>query len=432
MQNPTDAFKWVDTYVRPPNKVLITTRFRSFVGDYPIEIGGMTDEQADSLISNHAKRLGVLDLLTADYKERLIRESDGHPYVIKILLGAVADERQAVSPRRVVASSADLLRSLFERTYSALSLAAQRVFLLLCSWRVFVPEVAVEAVSLRPGTERFDVSGALEELSRYSLVDRIDSVDGEFVGVPLAAAEYGRRKLEASPFKVAIEQDRRLLMEFGAGKRGDAMNGVLPRIDSLVRVVAERASEKPEALDEILPVLEYLASRVPEAYLRLADLVIEVEESLDSNNQAIQYLRSYLEVAPPPEKKDVWLRVSSLCESSQDWLGAIHALSEAMLLSTSDREEMSRYANRMNTLLRDIKRQKIEEAWSGAIEELIRRAIEALERQLANLTATDCSRLAWLYLNIGNTARALDIANLGVSRDHTNEYCLNLIRKFDS
>ena len=438
MQNPSDAFKWIDTYVRPPNKVLITTRFRSFVGDYHIEIGGMTDEEAHCLIDEHASRLGVAELLDLTYKERLVRESDGHPYVIKILLGAVAKEGQAVNPRRIVASSEDLLRSLFERTYNALSLAGQRVFLLLCSWRVMVPEVAVEAVSLRPGTERFDVAGALEELSRYSLVDRVDSLedsmegDGVFVGVPLAAAEYGRRKLEASPFRAAIEDDRRLLMEFGAGRQSDTAHGVLPRIDNLVQAVAKRASEKPETLEEILPVLEYLADRVPKAYLRLADLVIEVDDSTDSAGQAIRYLRSYLEVAPPPERLEVWLTLAGLCESRKDWHGAVHALSEAMLLSTSDREDMSRYANRINYLLRDLKSQNIEAAWSGGIQELIGQAIQAMERRFSTLNATDCSRLSWLHLNIGSTGRALDIAKTGLDRDLTNEHCLNLVRKLDS
>ena len=437
MQNPSDTFKWVDTYIRPPNKVLITTRFRSFVGDYHIEIGGMTDEQANYLIDEHASRLGVAELLNSTYKERLIRESDGHPYVIKILLGAVAKGKRVVAPRREVASSDDLLRSLFERTYNALSLAGQRVFLLLCSWRVFVPEVAVEAVSLRPGTERFDVSGALEELSRYSLVDRVDTVedseegDGAFVGIPLPAAEYGRRKLEASPFRAAIEQDRRLLMEFGAGRRSDAAHGVLPRIDSLVQAVAKRASEKAETLDEILPVLEYLADRVPKAYLRLVDLVMEVDDSTDSAEQAIRYLRSFLEVAAPPDRLDAWLRLAGLCESNQDWLGAVHALSEVMQLSTSDREDMSRYANRMNTLIRDLKSRSIDAAWSGEIQELIERAIRAMERRLSTLNATDCSRLAWLYRNINNTSRALDIANIGLEREPTNEHCLNLVRKLD-
>jgi hypothetical protein len=69
VQSPADVFKWIDTYVRPPNKVLITTRFRDFVGDYPIEIGGMTDGEADSLVDQQSVRLGIGRLLNAAYKQ---------------------------------------------------------------------------------------------------------------------------------------------------------------------------------------------------------------------------------------------------------------------------------------------------------------------------------------------------------------------------
>ena len=145
LQSPADVFKWIDTYIRPPNKVLITTRFRDFNGDYAIKIGGMTDEQAGGLVDQHAVRLKITALLDSVYKKELIREADGHPYVIKILLGQVQKEGHAVKPERIVASNDDLLKALFERTYGALSPGGQRVFLLLCSWRVVVPEVAVEA-----------------------------------------------------------------------------------------------------------------------------------------------------------------------------------------------------------------------------------------------------------------------------------------------
>ena len=202
------------------------------------------------------------------------------------------------------------------------------------------------------------------------------------------------------------------MMEFGAGKQRDAANGVLPRINSLVQAVAKRASEHPETLDEILPVLEYLAERVPKAYLRLADLVIEVDYSADAFGQAVGYLRSFLEVAAPPDRLEVWLRVAELCESKQDWHGAVHALSEAMSLSTSGRDDISRYANRINILLRDLKNRNVEVAWSGGLRELIERAIETMERRLDVLTAMDCSRLAWLHQNIGNSNKALDIANI--------------------
>ena len=46
LENPSDVFNWVDTYIRLPNRVLITTRFRDFAGDYPIDIWGMTDDEA--------------------------------------------------------------------------------------------------------------------------------------------------------------------------------------------------------------------------------------------------------------------------------------------------------------------------------------------------------------------------------------------------
>ena len=35
----------------------------------------------------------------------------------------------------------------------------------------------------------------------------------------------------------------------------------------------------------------------------------------------------------------------------------------------------------------------------------------------------NCSRLAWLYLNIGNSQRALDVVKVGVERDPANEHC---------
>jgi len=85
LESPADVFSWVDTHIRLPNKVLTTTRFRDFAGDYPIEVRGMTDEEALRLIDQEAGRLGIHKLLGADYKDKLIDESDGHPYVIKIL-----------------------------------------------------------------------------------------------------------------------------------------------------------------------------------------------------------------------------------------------------------------------------------------------------------------------------------------------------------
>jgi hypothetical protein len=430
LESPADIFNWLDTHVRPPNKVLITTRFREFVGDYPIEIGGMTDDEALALISEHASGLEIAHLIGTEYKEELIRESDGHPYVIKILLGQVARERRAVKPERIVASADHLLTALFERTFEKLSPAGQRIFLLLSSWRVFVPWIAVEAISLRPGNERFDVAGALVELRRFSLVDEVGSGEENesFVGVPLAAATYGRRKLEVSPFKAAVEEDRKLLIEFGAGKRDDAYRGVLPRIQRLVASVAGKASADASALEGSLPVLEYLASRVPSAYVMLADLVLEVGDG-KFVERAKTYLRRFLETARAHEKQRAWLRLADLCHSVDDAVGEVHALSEAALLPTLAPEDIGTLANRINNRIRALRGRRVDEAWSPEVGLLIERVAAAMERQSGNLTATDCSRLAWLYLNIGNENRAREVARIGLRREPANDHCLNLIRK---
>ena len=58
--------------------------------------------------------------------------------------------------------------------------------------------------------------------------------------------------------------------------------------------------------------------------------------------------------------------------------------------------------------------------------------IESLEKQIKGLSATDCSRLAWLLLNIGNSERALDVAKTGIQRESSNEYCQSLILNLES
>jgi len=429
VENPSDVFRWIDAYIRLPNKVLITTRFRDFAGDYPIHIGGMTDDEALALIDQESKRLGIGHLLGAVYKEDLIRESDSHPYVIKILLGQVVKEQRTVKPQRIVASADYLLTALFERTYGSLTPAAQRVFLLLSSWRVFVPEVAVEAVLLRPGNERFDVTGALEELHRFSLVEEVASTadNMRFVGVPLAAAMYGRRKLDASQFKVAVEEDRRLLIEFGAGKREDVHQGVYPRVERLVRSIAVNA--KAGALEDSFPVLEYLASRVPKTYLILVDLVLETDPSAEGHARAKTYLRRFLEKADPHEKRDAWWRLADLCRSSGDSVGEVHALGEAALLPTTDTEDIAEIANRLNNRIRELKGRRIEDAWSSELLSLLRRVVEGMEKRIDDLSATACSRLAWLHLNVQNDDRAREVVKIGIRRDPSNEHCQNLVRK---
>src|SRR5215469_16685954 len=120
----------------------------------------MSESEAQELISEVASELGIRRLLSDEYRSDLIRESDGHPYVIKILLGEVSKAQRAVRIERIVSDRSHLLESLFEPTFTSLSPAAKQVFLMLSNWRSIIPQLALEAVMLRAVNEKCDVEAA--------------------------------------------------------------------------------------------------------------------------------------------------------------------------------------------------------------------------------------------------------------------------------
>ena len=433
LQDPIEVFQWIDDHVRVPNKVLITTRSRDFRADFPIEVGGMTEKEAGELIDRRATALGIQDLSTPRYRRRLIEESEGHPYVIRLVLGEAAVQRKQVTPAGALSSANGVLDALFRRTFDALSAGAQRVFLLLSSWRVYVPEVAVEAVMLRRQAEHLDVAKALAEVVRYSLVERTDSEDARsaFVGVPLVAALFGARELEVSRHKPTVLNDRELLMDFGAGKKRDAHSGVGPRIENLIRRVAKRSSAGTGVLQgEDQSILEYLADRFPEVYWRLADLVAGWDESPLARDKGREYLKRFIVSASGAEKASAWERLADLRSKDGDAIGEVQALCEAAEFSGASLRKLSGYANRVNNVVFGNPQMRITATWLADREMLLGRLVAALEKRRNSLSATDCSRLAWLHVNAGNAERGIDIARMGAEKDPANEYCARFLERF--
>ena len=436
LKNPIDVFAWIDTFIRLPNKVLITTRIRDFHGDHPIEIHGMSSSEANDLINRHAGRLGIQNLLTRDYIDTLISESGGHPYAIKILLAEISRKKQLSKPERVFASADEVLNALFERTFVNLSPASQRTFLLLSSWRVSVPEFAVEAVSLRSESEeRYDVPEALDELSRFSLIERFHSDEDKttFVQVPLAATIFGQKELEVNPCKFSVAEDRKLLIEFGAGERSKSHQRAYPRIEKFFGYVAKRVNNNLDELGKVKPILEYLARKNRKAYLLLADLNMEFDHSDELVNESKNYIRRFIQAEPTTmEKARAWKQLKNLCRLSNDIIGEFHALSELAHLQPSNNLELGEVANSINSRIRELKHYQNESVPLNEIRTIVSSVAELMESLLSNLSATHCSRLAWLHLNLNNSNRALDIAKIGIDRDPKNEYCINLIQNLEN
>jgi len=421
--NPAEFYQWIDTYIRPPNKILITTRHREFKGDFPVDVKGMTPNESTQLIDATAKRLGIQSLLTAEYRDELFHESEGHPYVMKILLGEVAKAKKITKVSRIVAGADEILSALFERTYSRLSPAAQRVFLTVCNWRATVPVVALEAVMLRSADEKLDVGDAVSELRNFSFVEVTSSSadQQDFVTVPLITAEFGKRKLSVSPLKAAIEADTQLLHEFGGGPRTDLHRGVEPRIGRLLRFIARRVSEGKAEFSEYVPMLELIGRRYRRAWLQLAELYEELGGP-DRNQRQQEAIRRFLEGATGPEALEGWRRLANLCRVGKDQLGEVQALIEVSQ-RTSNLEDLSQIANRVNFILAEKELVLDADQKRNAVSRLA----NAMSSRITNADATDLSRLAWLYLHLGDTARAERVAAKGLAMDPENEHCLRLL-----
>jgi hypothetical protein len=92
------------------------------------------------------------------------------------------------------------------------------VFLTLGSWKSLVPVVALQAALLRPSNEdRIDVRAAIEELRKVSFIDIHNGKDGtSFLGIPLAASEFSKKKLTTAYGRSQVDNDAAYLRRFGA------------------------------------------------------------------------------------------------------------------------------------------------------------------------------------------------------------------------
>jgi hypothetical protein len=420
--NPIEVFEWINTYIRNPNKVLITSRIsRNFKADYPIEVNGMNEVECKSLIDLVSAKLKINTLLSASYIDELITESDGHPYIIKILLGEVAKSRKVSKIQRIVAEQEKILNALFKRTFNTLSPAAKRVFLTLCSWNSSIPIIAVEAVLWRPENERIDVQGAIEELIKSSFIDILNEDKDGLINVPLAASIFGKGELEVYPEKLKINDDRMLLMEFGASSQSNISVQIKSKIERKFSAVAKRTNTLAEFKRE-LPTLEYIASKIPKAY----SYIIEIFEEYADHESVKYYLREYLKsTTAADEKAKLWLKLADVCKHTKDWDGESHSLSELTLISGIEFSFISDASNRINYYFYYHPEGKLVEYKKLLLDKVI----EVMTKRIHEGNATDYSRLAWLLLNNNEDEKALQFVEKGLSMDSTNPHCQKLYAK---
>jgi len=143
-------------------------------------------------------------------------------------------------------------------------------------------------------------------------------------------------------------------------------------------------------------------------------------------DDAKQCLKRYLESTERTDQQGkAWERLWRLCARTNDWLGAIDALAQSAEIRSVGISYISNVANDLNLILR---RQShvIDSAYR---RNAVRRVAELMEKRTAEMNATDCSRLAWLFVHLSEIESARKITQLGLRLDPNNEHCLGLAAK---
>lgn len=421
IREPEELYEFVNNAVRLPNKVLITTRTTNFKSDYPIEVGGMNRDEYSKLVLECASSLGINDLLSKEYEDEIYTESNGHPYITKVLLGEVSARGQRATLKRVIASQENLLNSLFERSYANLTAAGQRVFLILCSWRSVIPRLGLEAVILRPKNERIDVPSAIEELRKSSLIEPVSGdPEGNFLSVPQSAAIFGKKKLITSSHREAIEADLEFVKAFGSTSTIEAERGLLPRVRKFAAFIAQRDSQDELTLQG-LSVLEFIANDYSPAWLILSEYYEERSELVES----ISCLQRYLQ--ENEHDRSSWFRLIQLFHKNGDERDELVA-SIRLAETTKEMDDISAAMNSLNRTLA-VRNIEIDSDERLLMAEKLRKIMEP---QIRKADATDLSRLAWLCLTTQDSVAARNYTMMGLKSDPTNRHCLRLQEKLQN
>ena len=291
----------------------------------------------------------------------------------------------------------------------------------LSSWRSAIPRIALEAVLVRPENDRIDVEAAIEELRRFSFIESTVSPDDgeEFLWLPLVAFEFGRKKLATAPNRDAIRNDVQFLQRFGASQKSDVPRGFSAALQRFVDATGREVADHPGGFGEYRAILEYIAGKYPPSWIFLSALYEEAggQDALaNAVNAAERYIEEVQADGDPAATYMGWIRLAELSRRSDDRLQELLSLVEAGCVSDSI-NLISDIANRVNFLLSDYLPDSDEKRL------LVSRLSVQMERRLSSASATDYSRLAWLYLHMGRDNDARRVTTVGLSLDGNNRYC---------
>lgn len=417
LKGVVEVHRFLDTYTHLPNKVLITSRERAFKADFPIEVQGMSLDEARELVTTVTRDLGIEGLVDEDLIRRLYDYSEGHPYVMRVLIGEMAKEGRFVPPQTLMPRRLDIVNAVFERSFNKLTDTGRRVFLTVANWRSAVSELALIVVLGRHG---LDVESGIEECLRLSLISSLAFADAQRAfAAPQLARVFGRKKLDGDPDRLLIQDDLSILQRFGVVRVGQSIQ--VPE-EEVIRNFVEWCIDhaKDVTADSLDGILQSIAELWPRAWEALA----RFRRRREAPQADVEYaLRRAVE--ENPTDKAIVLQRAEYARTIGDESTWLSSRIQAVELDPNDTELIMEVANELNQYIFRHSAE-IPQTRRGVYLASVR---EIMAHVSSRLDATGLSRLAWLYLHEGNDREAARYTKAGLKKDPNNVHCLRLAER---
>jgi hypothetical protein len=396
------SYAYLDELVQPPAKTIITSR-HVFTGDSPIEVRGMSQDEADQLLVGAARTAGVEPLMSDRVRGRIFERCQGHPYAMKLIASQVRSEAGLTGLLTSVIRNEDLLDALFRGSLEDLGNDDDAVFVFLLVGQ-FAAGLSEQALRVAAEPDSIDVDRALGALRKRSLVDIVRGGGAPRYDMPAMAREFAQRHLVGHLLRTEVEGTADFLRRWPAlidGRTSEAAEMMLAEVvnredDSLLRQRTVSALRVLTSFDEGVWVDVARAERA----VGSAHDVWEnaYKRAVEAAPDRADLLYEWSEVSPEPDRQ-VELKVQ-----------AVRADPRNVALA-------SRVANFLNGLYARDRDRYQPVRWSA----LMGAVIQALEASFAELDGEALSRLAWLYIHAGRSNDSRRVIERGLAVDFENQ-----------
>lgn len=421
-EDPRGVHRFLDTHTHMPNKVLLTSRERAFKADYPIKVHGMQPSEAEKLITGAARRLGIEGLIDEKTVRKIYEYAEGHPYIMRILVGEIAKERRYVPPAKAVSQRDDVVDAVFERSFRKLSRSGKVVFLTVGNWRSAIARMALTVVLSRRDV---DVDKGINECTRFALLVEDELSDGHpCYRAPELARTFAETKLQGDPDRLAIEEDLEVLQKFGVISSDRTVQTVTDEpVDRFTEWCKEKAQGgDEETVQELDNLLQQVGEMWAPGWMKLAQFRMRA----GMPNESIQYaLRRAVEEIP--YDPDAWLMRARYSQKQGDEEVYISSLVSAVDADPDNVALVSKAARNLANFVTQ-RKDEIPESRRGVYVASVRDHMEKLADKDA-LNADQLAQLGWLYLIEGKEEEAKTYANEGLNVEPENTHCLNIMEK---